>query len=91
MVARVNIGIETFDPVGDEFDRPVQEFRQRISRHLIGIDVNFDAEGAADVLADHPNLRFLKPEMERRDVLHHVRRLSALVDRQPRLGGEKPG
>ena len=61
MIAGVNIGVEAFDPVGDEFDRPPQQFRQRIGRHLVGIDVDLDAEGAADVLADHADLRFLKP------------------------------
>ena len=91
MVAGMNIGIETFDPVGDELDRPAQQFRQRIGGHFVGVDVDLDAEGAADVLADHANLRFLQPEMERGDVLHHVRRLRALVDRQPRLGGVPVG
>ena len=42
---------------------------------------------AADVLADHADLRFLQPQMQRGDILHHVRRLGALVDGQPRLGG----
>ena len=91
MVAGVNIGVEAFDPVGDEFDRPAQQFRQRIGRHFVGVDVDLDAEGAADVLADHANLRLLEAEMKRRDVLHHVRRLRALVDRQPRLGGVPVG
>ena len=91
MVAGMDIGIETLDPVGDEFDRPAQQFRQRISRHLVGIDVNLDAEGAADILADHANLRFPQAQMQRGDVLHHVRRLGALVDRQPRLGGVPVG
>ncbi len=83
MIAGVNVGVEAFDPVGDEFDRPAQQFRQRIGRHFIGIDMNLDAEGAADVLADHANLLLLEPQMKGRDVLHHVRRLRALVDRQP--------
>ena len=91
MVAGMDIGVEALDPVGDEFDRPAQQFRQRIGRHFVGIDVDLDAEGAADILADHANLRFLEPEMERGDVLHHVRRLRALVDRQPRLGGVPVG
>ena len=45
--------------------------------------MNLDAEGATDVLADHANLGVRKPEMEGRDVLHHVRRLRALVNGQP--------
>ena len=91
MVAGMNVGVEALDPVGDEFDRPPQQLRQRIGRHLVGIDVDLDAEGAADVLADHANLRLLKPEMQRRDVLHHVRRLRALIDRQPRFRGVPVG
>src|SRR5437879_13180255 len=50
MVAGMNIGAETLDPVGDEFDRTPQQLGQRVSRHLVGINVNLDAEGAADVL-----------------------------------------
>ena len=60
MVAGMNVGVEALDPVGDEFDRPPQQLRQRVGRHLVGIDVDLDAEGAADVLADHANLRFLQ-------------------------------
>ena len=86
MIAGMNIGVETFDPVGDEFDRPAQQFRQRIGRHLVGIDVDLDAEGTTDVLADHANLRLHQSQMEGRNVLHHVRRLRALIDRQPRFG-----
>ena len=47
--------------------------------------MDLDAEGAADILADHPNLRFPQAKMQRCDILHHVRRLCALIDRQPRL------
>jgi len=83
--------LKAFDPVGDKLDRPPQHFRQRISGHFVGVNVDLDAEGAADVLADHANLRLLKPEMERRDVLHHVRRLCALVDRELSLGGVPVG
>ena len=45
--------------------------------------MNLDAERAADVLADHANLRILKPQVQSRDVLHHVRRLRALINRHP--------
>ena len=47
--------------------------------------MDLDAERAADILADHAHLLLLKPEMQRRDVLHHVRRLCALIDREPRF------
>src|SRR5438093_4957224 len=46
MIAGMNVGVEALDPVGDEFDRTPQQFGQRVSRHLVGIDVNLDAEGA---------------------------------------------
>ena len=91
MVAGMNIGIEALDPVGDEFDRPPQQLGQRVGRHLVGIDVNLDAEGAADVLADHADLRFLQAEMKRRNILHHMRRLRALIDGQPRFRGVPVG
>ena len=87
MVAGMNVGVEALDPVGDEFDRTPQQLGQRVSRHLVGINVNLDAEGAADVLADHADLRFLQTEMKRRNILHHMRRLRALIDGQPRFRG----
>ena len=86
MVTGMNIGVEALDPVGNEFDRPPQQFRQRIRRHLIGIDMNLDAKGAADVPADDADLRLPQAQMQRRNVLHHVRRLGTLIDRQPRFG-----
>ena len=91
MVARMDIGVEALDPVSNEFDRPPQQLGQRVSRHLVGINMDLDAEGAADVLADHTDLGFLKAEMQRRNILHHVRRLRALIDRKPRFGGVPVG
>ena len=87
MVAGMDVGVKALDPVGDEFDRTPQQLGQRVSRHLVGINVNLDAEGAADVLADHADLRFLQAEMKRRNILHHMRRLRALIDGQSRFGG----
>ena len=83
----MNVGIETFDPVGDELHGTPQQLRQRVRRHLVGIDMDLDAERAADILAHHANLRIVQPKMQRCDVLHHVRRLGSLIDRQPSLGG----
>jgi len=85
MITSVNVGVEALNPVGDEFDRPAQELGQCVSRHFVGIDMDLDAEGAADILADHTNLRFLQPQVQGCDVLHHVRCLRALVDRKSRL------
>lgn len=87
MIAGMNIGVETFNSVGDEFNGPAQQFGQRIGSHLVGIDMDLDAEGTTDILADHANLRLHESQMERRNVLHHMRRLRALIDRQPRLCG----
>ena len=80
MIARMDVGDETFETVGDEFNRPLQEFRQRRRRHLVGIDMHLDAERAADVLRQDAHLIFFEIEMLGEQVLHHVRRLRALID-----------
>ena len=82
VVAGVDVGVEALDPVGDELDRAPQQLGQRIGRHLVGVDVHLDTERAADVLAYHPHLRLFEAEMFCRDILHHMRRLGALIDRQ---------
>ena len=83
---RMDVGGERFQPVGDELHRPVQHHRQRRRRHFVRIDVHLDAEGAADVLGDHAHAGLGDAEVARENVLHHVRRLGRVVDRQRMLG-----
>ncbi len=85
MIARMNVGDEAFETVGDEFDRPLEEFRQCRRRHLVGIDVHLDAERAADVLGENAHLIFFEIKMLGEQVLHHVRRLRALIDGEARF------
>ena len=85
MIARMNVGDEAFETVGDEFDRPLEQFRQRRRRHLVGIDVHLDAERAADVLGEDAHLVLFEIEMLGEQVLRHVRRLRALIDGQALL------
>jgi hypothetical protein len=80
MIACVNVGDETLDAVGDEFHRAPEKFRQRHRRHLIGIGVHLDAERAADIFGQHAHLLVLEAEMLGEQILHHVRRLGALID-----------
>ncbi len=80
VVARMDVGDEALEAIGDELDRAAQQLRQRRRRHLVGIGVHLDAERAADVLGQHPHLVLGEPEMLGEQVLHHVRRLGALVD-----------
>ena len=87
MIAGVNVGDETLEPVGDELDRPLQQLRQRHRRHLVGIDVHLDAERAADVLGEHAHLMLFEAEVLGEHVLRHVRRLGAVIDRQALLAG----
>ena len=87
VVAGVDVGDEALDPVGDEFDRPLEQLRQRHCRHLVGVGVHLDAERAADVLGDDADLMLLQREVLGKQVLHHVRRLRALIDRQARFAG----
>ena len=80
MIPRVNVGDEAFQPIGDELHRTPQQLRQRDRRHLVRIGVHLDAERAADVLGDDADLLFFQPEMLGEQVLHHVRRLRAVID-----------
>ena len=82
VVAGVDVGDEALDPVGDEFHRPLEQLRQRHRRHLVGVGVHLDAERAADILGDDADLVLLQAEMQGEQVLHHVRRLRALVHGQ---------
>ena len=77
--------------VGDELDRTLEQLRQRDRRHLVRIGVHLDAERAADVLGEDPHLVLLEPEMLGEQVLHHVRRLRALIDGEARLAGVPVG
>ena len=43
--------LERLEAVGHELHRPAQHDRERAGRHLVGVHVDLDAEGAADVLA----------------------------------------
>ena len=85
MVAGMDVGDKAFEAVGDEFDRPLQKFRQRNDRHLVGISVHLDAERAADVFGEHAHLVLFEPEVLGEQVLHHVRRLRALIHGQALL------
>src|SRR6185437_843684 len=49
--------------------------------------MHLDTKGAADILADYPHLAFLEPKVQRGDILHHMWRLSALIDREPLFSG----
>src|ERR1700681_1966024 len=64
---------------------------ERDRRHLVGIDMNLDAEGAADIPADDAHLRLLQPEMAQHDLLHHVRRLRRAVQRELAVGAIELG
>ena len=82
VLAGVDVGEEGLEPVGDELDRAAQHHRNRRGRHFVGVHVHLDAEGPADVLADHPHVCLGDAEVAREDVLHHVGCLGGMVDRQ---------
>src|SRR5579883_774313 len=44
-----------------------------------------DPERTTDVLADHPHLLLVQPKMMSRNILHHMRGLRSLVDRESRF------
>ena len=85
MVARMDIGDEALQPISNEFHRAAEELGQRDRRHLIRIGMHLDAERAAHVLGQHAYLVLLETEVLGEQVLHHVRRLRALIDREALL------
>ncbi len=91
VVAGMDVGDEALDAVGDELDRALEQLRQRHRRHLVGIGVHLDAERAADVLGDDAHLVLLEVEVLGEQVLHHVRRLGAVIDGQAPLAGVPVG
>ena len=73
---------EGLQPVGRPFDRPAEQARCRDDGKLVGIGVQLDAEGAADIRADDPDPVQWQAELIGPDLLHLVRRLSGLEHRQ---------
>ena len=69
----------------------LEQLRKGYRRHLVRVGVNLDAERAADVLGDDADLMLLKPEMLGEQVLHHVRRLRALIHSHALLAGVPVG
>jgi hypothetical protein len=91
MLARMDVGDEGFEPVGDELDRAAEQQGERDHRHLIGIDVDLDAEGPAHIPADDAHIGLLQREMPQHDLFHHVRRLRGAVQRELAVGGIELG
>ena len=52
VIAGVDIGGETLQPVGDELDGTAEHLGDDGDGHFIGIDVDLDAVAAADIAAD---------------------------------------
>ena len=91
VLARMDVGDEGFEPVGDELDGTPEQQRQRDHRHLVGIDVDLDAVGAADIAADHAHLGLRQVEMAQHDLFHHMRRLGRAMQRELAVGRVEVG
>ena len=87
VVPRVNIGNEGFQAVGPVADRTGEQHRERRHGELVPVVMALDPVPATDVVSDHPDVAFLEPEMAREQDLGHVRRLSAVMERQPAVAG----
>ena len=78
----VDVRQKGFQPVGDPSDRPAEQARRRDHGKLVGISVELEAEGAADIRADDPHPVHRQAEQPGPDILHLVRRLAGLEHHQ---------
>ncbi len=86
VVAGMDVAAEGLEAVGDELHRPTHDPRHAGHRHLVGIDMDLDAVGAADILADDAYVALRQPELGGEDVLHHVRRLRRMMHGERAIG-----
>ena len=82
VVAGMDVGNEGLDPVRHELDRPPAEHAQAHDRHVLVIDMQLHAEGAADIGSHDAHARFRDTVMARIEVLELVGRLRRVMDRE---------
>ena len=87
MIAGLAVGDEGFETVGGVLHRLAEHLGDRGHRDFFAMDVDLEAEPAADIGRDHPHLVFRNAEMPGIDILHLIRRLVRLVHGQPFFHG----
>ena len=94
VLARVDVGDERLQPVGDELHRAAELDGRGDGRHLVAVGVDLEAERAADVGGDDLHVVVGHAQRAREHVLDHVRALAGGVDgelaRALVVGGEQP-
>jgi hypothetical protein len=83
VVAGVDVAGEALQPVGNELDRPAQDFGNDGNRDLVGVDMHLDAVAAADVAADDAHVALGQPHVLGEHALHHVRGLRRVMHGEP--------
>ena len=79
LVAGMDVADERLHPVDDVLDRPSEDLAHRRDRDLVAVDVELDAEPAADIGRHDADQMFRNPEIARQRVLLVPRRLVAAV------------
>ena len=80
VLARMDVGDERLEAVGDELDRAAEHDGGRRRRHLVAVGVDLEAERAADVRGDDLHVVVGNAQRLREHALDHVRALAAGVD-----------
>ena len=86
VVARVDVGLERLDAVGQELHGPAQHDRQRAGGDLVGVRVDLEPERSSDVSVDHAYSMFRDAQVAGEDIVQHVRRLAGVIDGQRLVG-----
>jgi hypothetical protein len=85
LVPGLRVGLQRLVAVLRPLERPVDQRCRCHDGHLVRVDEGLHAEGASDVLGEHPHRVLRQPELARVEGLQHLRRLSGHSNRQGAL------
>ena len=83
----MDVSEKRLNSVGRKFNWTLEHDGNGSRGHLISVHMDLDAKGATHIFANNTHIGFGNVQMPRKNILHHVGRLGALIYRQQVFGG----